>query len=117
MKRYFVAASKTSPQICIRDVAEIAALLSANKIQEHYVAREWTGPSSQRMTENDDAPWLTIAQLLAVAYKDKPIVTVVLKDTGCATASCAITLLALSRCANFGVIGLLRRRGCTSLLI
>jgi hypothetical protein len=80
MKRYFVAASKASPQICIRDVAEIAALLNANKIQEHYVAREWTGPSSQQMMANDDTPWLTIAQLLAEAYKDKPIVTVVLKD-------------------------------------
>jgi hypothetical protein len=79
-KRYFVAQTPTSKRICICGVEEIAALLNANKIQEDNLAREWTCPSSDQMMTNGDAPWVTIAQLLAAAYKDKPLVTVVLKD-------------------------------------
>jgi hypothetical protein len=79
-KRYFVAQTTTSKHICIREVEEIAALLNANKIQEDYVAREWTGPSSDQMMQKGDTDWVTISQLLAAAYKDKPLVTVVLKD-------------------------------------
>lgn len=79
-KRYVVAQNTTSERIGIFcGVEEIAALRNANKIQADYVAREWTGPSSGQM-KNDDAPWVTITQLLATAYKDKPIITVVLKD-------------------------------------
>jgi hypothetical protein len=79
-KRYLVAQTRTSERICICGVEEIAALLNANKIQEDYVAREWTGPLSTQEMNNSDAAWVTVAQLLAAVYKDKPIVTVVLKD-------------------------------------
>jgi len=79
-KCYFVAQTTTSKRICICRVEEIAALLNANKIQGDYVAREWTGLSSDQKMNNGDAPWVTILHLLAAIYKDKPLITVVLKD-------------------------------------
>src|SRR2546425_167820 len=75
-KRYLVAQTTTSKPICICRVEEIAALLNAKKIQEDYVARD----GSIEMLENSSGPWVTIAQLLADNYRDKPIITVVLKD-------------------------------------
>lgn len=81
-KRYLVARTTTSKPIYIHaySVEEIASLLNAKNIQEDYVAREWNGPSSDKMIKHDEASWVTIAQLLAGAYKDKPLITVVLKD-------------------------------------
>jgi hypothetical protein len=82
MKRYYVAQAATSKRIGICSIEEIAALLNANKIQEDFVATECNpdGPSYAQIMKSEDAKWATIAQLLEAAYKDKPIITVVLKD-------------------------------------
>ncbi len=79
-KRYIVAQTTTSNSISTCAVEEIAALLNANMIQEDYVAREWAGSLPDQAVKNVDEPWVTISQLLADAYKDKPLITVVLKD-------------------------------------
>jgi len=82
MKRYFLAQTATSKYIGITTIEEIAALLNANKIREDYVAAERTStiPSYVQLMKSRDAKWVTVAQLLAAAYKNEPLITVVLKD-------------------------------------
>lgn len=82
MKRYFVAQTTTSKYIGIHTTPDIAALLNANMIQEDYVVTECacTGPSYAQLMKSGDATWVTISYLLAAAYNDTPLITVILKD-------------------------------------
>ncbi len=83
MKRHFVAQTASSKyKIGIFSIEDVAALLNANKIQDDFVATECnlSGPSYAKIIQSGDAKWVTIAQLLEADYKDKPIITVALKD-------------------------------------
>jgi hypothetical protein len=79
-KRYFIARTPVSTKGEFCTISDIAAMLNSRIISEEFVAREITRETSGLKKTKDGAQWLPIAQLLAVAYKDKPLATVVLKD-------------------------------------
>jgi hypothetical protein len=82
MKRYFLAGTTTSKYIGLCTTEVIAAMLNSNQIRDDYVAAERTStcPSYVQLRKSADAKWVTVAELLAAAYKNEPVITVVLKD-------------------------------------
>ncbi|MEI7729715.1 MAG: hypothetical protein WCO56_09080 [Verrucomicrobiota bacterium] len=80
--RYYVAKDQKTEWICCCRLEEVAALLNAGKIQEDYLTLQ-TGHDLQpfeRTAKDPKAQWVTVSQLLKVAYADKPLVTVIIKD-------------------------------------
>jgi len=81
-KRYWVAQTRTTKYFSISTIPEIAALLNAKLISEDFMATEHNRfvHSYDKVLKNEAAVWVKVSELLAEAYKDQPLVTVVLKD-------------------------------------
>jgi hypothetical protein len=81
-KRYWVAQTRTTKYFSISTIPEIAALLNAKLISEDFMATEHNRfvHSYDKVLKNEAAVWVKVLELLAEAYKDKPLITVVLKD-------------------------------------
>lgn len=83
MKRYIVASDENSKSLGAYSIEEIAALLNAHKITEKFVVTECNPDirSYAQLIKSPEAKRATVAQVLEEIYKDKPIVTVFLKDS------------------------------------
>jgi hypothetical protein len=80
-RRYWVTQDLNSKGIGVFRVEEIAALLNANHIQEDYLGHECSvgGPSYAQLTKSADAKWLSVSQILASAYSDRPLISVIVQ--------------------------------------